>query len=70
MSVSPDIISTIIELQNLRLARELDIALFKMESLCNRYAEKDLYDLDYITKRTNSTIDKLFKLYSDKKEII
>jgi len=57
-------------IEDLILASELDIALFKMESLCNRYAEKDLYDLDYITDKTNSSIDKLFKLYSNKKAII
>ncbi|MCL9804893.1 nucleotidyl transferase AbiEii/AbiGii toxin family protein [Flavobacterium amniphilum] len=57
-----------IELINeIRLASEIDIGLFKLDSITNRYAEKDLYDLDYITENRNHSLNKLMELYEKRK---
>ena len=58
-----------IELINgIRLAGEMDIGLFKLDSITNRYAEKDLYDLDYITENPKYALDKLMELYKARKK--
>lgn len=56
-------------IDGMRLADEKDIGLFKLESLVNRYAEKDLYDLDYITDNPNQSLEKLMSLYAQKKQL-
>lgn len=57
-----------IELINgIRLASEVDVGLFKLDALANRFAEKDLYDLDYITDNPNQTLLTLMKLYKKRK---
>ncbi|QYS85594.1 nucleotidyl transferase AbiEii/AbiGii toxin family protein [Flavobacterium oreochromis] len=53
----------------IRLASETNIGLFKLDSLSNRFAEKDLYDLDYITENPNHSLNKLMKLYKKGKFI-
>ena len=35
--------------EEIRLIHKIDIGLFKLMSASNRYAKKDIYDLDYIT---------------------
>lgn len=54
-------------INQVRLASELDIGLFKLDSITNRYAEKDLYDLDYITENPNQSLKKLMELYEIRK---
>lgn len=51
----------------IRLASEIDIGLFKLDSITNRFAEKDLYDLDYITDNPNHSLSKLMELYKKRK---
>src|SRR5690606_27944218 len=50
-------------INGIRIAGEMDIGLFKLDSITNRYAEKDLYDLDYITENPKYALDKLMELY-------
>ncbi|MCJ1805430.1 MULTISPECIES: nucleotidyl transferase AbiEii/AbiGii toxin family protein [Flavobacterium] len=54
-------------INEIRLASETDIGLFKLDSITNRYAEKDLYDLDYITENPNHSLNKLMELYEKRK---
>lgn len=54
-------------INGIRLASETDIGLFKLDSITNRYAEKDLYDLDYITENPNHSLNKLMELYEKRK---
>lgn len=56
------------EINGIKLASETDIGLLKLDSLCNRYAEKDLYDLDYITEKTNHSLEKLMRLFETRKQ--
>lgn len=56
------------EINEIKLASETDIGLFKLDSLCNRYAEKDLYDLDYITEKTSQSLIKLMVLFEIRKK--
>ncbi|ANO48009.1 hypothetical protein B0A78_06745 [Flavobacterium columnare NBRC 100251 = ATCC 23463] len=54
-------------INGIRLASESDIGLLKLDSITNRYAEKDLYDLDYITENPNHSLNKLMELYERRK---
>lgn len=58
---------TIETINGINLASETDIGLFKLDSITNRYAEKDLYDLDYITENPNHSLNKLMELYEKRK---
>ena len=51
---------------DIRLVHKTDIGLFKMMSAANRYAKKDIYDLDQITDEIN--IEELFSKLGEKRE--
>ncbi|NML23688.1 nucleotidyl transferase AbiEii/AbiGii toxin family protein [Pseudoflavitalea sp. G-6-1-2] len=53
------------EFQNIRLVSKLDIGLFKLMSASNRKANKDIYDLDFITDEIN--LDYLLNALEEKR---
>lgn len=50
----------------IRMASVKDIAIFKITTICNRKAVKDLFDLDFITDR-GLPLERIINLYSEKK---
>ena len=52
-------------LENIRLIHKNDIGLFKLMSATNRFAKKDIYDLDFITDEISLTA--LHNLLSEKR---
>ncbi len=52
--------------EEIRLIHKNDIGLFKLMSATNRFAKKDIYDLDFITDEISLT--ELFNLLSDKRK--
>ncbi|WP_121965763.1 nucleotidyl transferase AbiEii/AbiGii toxin family protein [Myroides sp. N17-2] len=54
-------------INNIRLSSIEDIGTFKLESLANRFALKDLFDLDYITEKIQ--LSSLLISYKKKKDI-
>lgn len=54
-------------INNIRLSSIEDIGTFKLESLSNRFALKDLFDLDYITEKIQ--LPTLLISYKKKKDI-
>lgn len=54
-------------LNEVRLIHENDIGLFKLMSATNRFAKKDIYDLEFITEKIALTI--LFTQLAEKREV-
>lgn len=54
-------------LDEIRLIHENDIGLFKLMSATNRFAKKDIYDLEFITEKIALT--ELFRQLSEKREV-
>lgn len=52
--------------EEMRLIRKNDIGLFKLMSATNRFAKKDIYDLDFITDEISLTT--LFSLLAEKRK--
>lgn len=52
--------------EEIRLIHKKDIGLFKLMSATNRFAKKDIYDLDFITDEISLT--ELFNLLSEKRK--
>lgn len=59
------LIDPIETVDGIRMASVKDVGVFKVESLANRYALKDLFDLDIITEKIS--LSKLIDLYYEKK---
>lgn len=53
-------------IDTIRMASVKDIAVFKIATICNRKAIKDLFDLDFITDK-GVPIDRIMNFYSEKK---
>ncbi|MHC5352759.1 nucleotidyl transferase AbiEii/AbiGii toxin family protein [Myroides sp. LJL115] len=63
---SHSLLNEIENINTIRMASIEDIAVFKITTICNRKAIKDLFDLDFITDKVLN-LEKIINLYSEKK---